>query len=165
MWTSEVWFFWPSFETKSCTVRPTVTRDHKLHGRHETSPTNLQVKQYNMLRGGEIFKARGMQRRLANAVSYLGFEQPTSRHLVQPIAWRRPDRGLNPQRRVPKRARRRAPRRREWYPYRGLSTAATIMWTSKVWLNRPPFGKNRVPPAQPVHEITSYTEDTRNSTT
>ena len=104
MWTSKFWFNRPSFEKKSCPTRPSVTRSHKLHGRHEKSPTDFQVEQCNMIRGGGIFKERGMQRRLANAGSYLGFEQPTSRHLVQPIAWRRPDLGLNPQRQVPKRA-------------------------------------------------------------
>ena len=69
MWTSKAWFNQPSFEKKSCPTRPTVTRNHKLHGRHEKSPTNLQVEQYNRIRGGELSKERGMQRRLANADS------------------------------------------------------------------------------------------------
>ena len=42
-----------------------------------------------------MFKERGTQRRLANAGSHLGFEQRTSRHLLQTIARRRPDLGLN----------------------------------------------------------------------
>ena len=53
-----------------------------------------------------MFKKEEMQRQLANAGSNLGVEQPTNRHLVQPIAWRRPDLGLNPQLQVPLRARR-----------------------------------------------------------
>ena len=125
MWTSKVWFNRPSFEKNLCPTRSTVTRDHKLHGRHEKSPTNLQVEQYNRIRGGEHFKERGNATSTCECWLVPWFEKPTSRHLVQPIAWRRPDQGLNPQLRVPLRARRRAPRQREWYPCRGLSTAAT----------------------------------------
>ena len=67
MWTSKAGFNQPSFEKKSCSTRPTVTRNHKLHGGHKKSPTNLEVEQYNNIRGGDIPKERGMQRRPASA--------------------------------------------------------------------------------------------------
>ena len=56
MWTSKAWFNRPSFETKSCSIRPTVTRNHKLHGGHKKSPTSLQVGRYSMARRGDFSK-------------------------------------------------------------------------------------------------------------
>ena len=96
MWTSKAGFNQPSFETKLCPTRPTVARNHKLHGGHKKSLTNLQVVQYNNIRGADIPKKRGMQRRQRVGGGALVVKQPSSSHLVQPIAWRCPDLGLTP---------------------------------------------------------------------
>ena len=125
----------------SCPTRPTVTRNHKLHGRHK-SPTNLEVEQYNNIRGGDIPKERGMQRRPRVQVRALVVKQPSSSHLVQPIAWRCPDLGLTPKNDVC-RTGAGTMRLDSWkrFPCRDLSTVATKLWTSKAGFNRPSFGK------------------------
>merc|ERR1712127_1015434 len=54
-----------------------------------------EVAQHNNIRGGDILKKEecNVDRRVQ--VLTLVVKQPTSSHLVQPIAWRCPDRGLN----------------------------------------------------------------------
>ena len=154
MWTSKVWFNRPSFEKNSCPTRPTVTRDHKLHGRHEKSPTNLQVEQYNRIRGGEHFKERGNATSTCECWLVPWFEKPTSRHLVQPIAWRRPDLGLSSTNDVCRtRTWYHAPRQRDEVSMPRLKhrNHKTQTWTSKAWFNQLSFEKKTicVPPAQP----------------
>ena len=152
MWTSKVWFNRPYFEKNSCPTRPTVTRDHKLHGRHEKSPTNLQVEQYNRIRGGELFKERGNATSTCECWLVPWFEKPTSRHLVQPIAWRRPDLGLSSTNDVCRtRTWYHAPRQRDEVSMPRLKHRNhKTTWTSKAWFNQLSFEKFvRVPPAQP----------------
>ena len=86
----------PSFETKLCPTRPTVARNHKLHGGHKKSLTNLQVVQYNNIRGADIPKKRGMQRRQRVGGGALVVKQPSSSHVVHSIVRRRPGLGLTP---------------------------------------------------------------------
>ena len=126
-WTSKEGFNQPSFEEKkSCPTRPTVTRSHKLHGSPRShQPTQEWYKTHN-IRGGNLLRERGMQRRPACAGKPMVMSKPASNcHLMQPVAWRCPDLGLNPKTCVDEPASMRHDRGKRVSMSRSLSTAAT----------------------------------------
>ena len=145
MWTSKVWFNRPSFEKNFVSHPP--NRDTKSQVTRETPITNHQRSCTKQQSEKEATFPKKEECNVDRRVQVLTIvvKQPTSSHLVQPIAWRRPDLGLSSTNDVCRtRTWYHAPRQRDEVSMPRLKhrNHKTQTWTSKAWFNQLSFEKN-----------------------